>query len=120
LSLVGLLTCGVLAGLLIARWSEATTWGSRHYLALAIGTVLTYAWSGLNAFIVRGSTKLGAPVDTVDIVGQCVLILAILGLIGWAIQRSRTCRPNASVPEATATNTMLTTGITIETIRSQR
>jgi hypothetical protein len=92
----------VLAGLLFARWSEAPTWGSSHYLALATGAVLTYAWSGLNAFIVRGSTKLGGPVDAVDIVGQCVLILAVLGLIGWAVRRSRTCWTDASVPEATA------------------
>ena len=102
LLLIGLLACGVAAGVLIARWSSAHTWSPSHYLALATGTVLTYAWSGLNAFIVRGATKLGAPVDAADIVGQCVLILVVLGLIGWAVRRNRTCWSNALVHEGAA------------------
>jgi hypothetical protein len=96
LPLLGLLACAAIAGVLIVYWSQAPTWGPLHYLTLATGTVLTYAWSGLSAFV-RGETKLGAPVSGLDIVGQCVLILAILGLIGWGIQRSRTWSRDASV-----------------------
>ena len=77
-------------------WSASPAWGPNHYLALASGTVLAYAWSGLDAFM-RGSTKLGAPVGSVEIVGQIVLILAILGLIAWGIQRSRGWSRHASV-----------------------
>ncbi len=96
LPLVGLLACASIAGLLIVSWSASPAWGPDHYLALAGGTVLAYAWSGLDVFI-RGSTKLGAPVGSAEIVGQFVLILAILGLIAWGIQRSRSSSRHASV-----------------------
>ena len=86
--LLGLLACVDTAGVLIAYWSAALTRGADHYLALATGCVLTYAWSGLSGFV-RGPTELGAPVDIVDIVGQLVLILAILGLIAWGVVGSR-------------------------------
>jgi len=95
LSLVALLACSVIACLLIVYWSRSPAWGPVHYLALATGTVLTYAWRGLAGFM-AGSTNLGAPVDMVDIVGQLILIGAILGLIGWAAQRSRAEQQEAS------------------------
>ncbi len=99
LPLLGLLACPAIAALLIARWSKAPAWAPNHYLALATGSVLTYAWSGLSAFV-RGFTKLGVPVSGVEIVGQVVLILAILGLIGLGVHRSRGCSRDASVPVA--------------------
>jgi hypothetical protein len=99
LSLVALLACVVVASLLIVRWSAAAAWGPIHYLALATATVLTYGWRSLAAFG-AGSTNLGAPVDGVDIVGQCVLIVAILGLIGWGVRRNLAEQREASAPTA--------------------
>lgn len=99
LSLVALLACVLIASLVIIRWSAASGWSPMHYLALATATVLTYGWRSMAAFI-GGSTNLGTPVDGVDIVGQCVLIVAMLGLIGWGVQRSLAEQRDASAPRA--------------------
>lgn len=79
----------LLAVVLVAWLSRAEGWGPGHYLAIATGTVLTYGWQGMLAFV-HGSTHIGAHTGPVDIALQAVLIVAMLGLIAWGVARSRT------------------------------
>jgi hypothetical protein len=85
--LLSRLACEIVAIVLIARWSRRHGWGPMHYLAIATGTVITYALLGLTAFS-QGHTNLGAPTDRIDIAGQIGLTLVILSLIAWAARRS--------------------------------
>lgn len=92
-SLVGQLACEVIAVVLIARWARSAGsgggWNASHYLAIALGTTLTYALFGLYAFVLEGHTHLGTPTGTVDVVGQVVLAAVIVLLIGWGVRRSQ-------------------------------
>lgn len=92
--LLGIVVCIVLAAALVWTWSQSRGWSTRHVLALATGAVLTYAWSSLGKFLM-GTDRLGNRVDTVDVVGQIVLVLAFLGLIAWAFRRSRAIEESA-------------------------
>jgi hypothetical protein len=93
---LALLACELIAVVLIWTWSRRRGWGAGHYLAIAAGTVLTYAWVGLSAFL-RGRTNVGAPAGAADVIGQVVLALLILGLIGWGAVRSRSVASRPSV-----------------------
>ena len=88
-----MLALEVLAIVLIASWSRRRGWLGKHYLALATGTVLTYAWFGLTQFLL-GHTNVGVPTTAVDDVGQVVEIAVILALIaGAAGKRQRATSP---------------------------
>jgi hypothetical protein len=83
-----MLACIVIAVLLIASWSRAEGWGPAHVVALGFGTVLTYAWVGLRPLL-QGRTNVGAHTGPVDVAGQAVLILAVLGLLAWGLVSAR-------------------------------
>jgi hypothetical protein len=87
--LVGQIVCELMAIVLISRWSRWRGWESAHYLAIALGTSLTYAAFGLYAFAVEGHTHLGTPTGPIDIAGQIVLTLVVVALIGWGMRRSQ-------------------------------
>ena len=93
ITVLGMVACQVIAGVLVVTWSRVEGWGPSHYLAIATGTVLTYAWVGLNVLL-RGTTNLGTPVNAVDIAGQVAEILLVLALIAWAAR----LRPRVAVP----------------------
>jgi hypothetical protein len=80
--------CEMIGGGLVIWWSRASDWGSRHYLAIASATTLTYALFGFAAFL-QGHTNLGVPTDTIDLAGQVALSAAVFLLIGWAATRNR-------------------------------
>lgn len=86
MGVVAMLALEVLAIVLIASWSRRRGWQANHYLALATGTVLTYAWFGLTQFLM-GQTNLGTPTTITDDVGQVLEIAVVLALIasaaGW-------------------------------------
>ena len=65
--------------------------GTPHVLAAATGAILTYGWLSITRMI-SGTTALGVPTTTVDVVGQIFLLLGILALIGTAWHRSPVLR----------------------------
>ncbi len=79
--------CEIVAMLMIVRWSRQHGWSPMHYLAIATGTVMTYALFGLFAFS-QGHTHLGVATDAVDIAGEIGLTVVILLLIAWGARRS--------------------------------
>jgi hypothetical protein len=83
----GMLALEAIATVLIVTWARRERWRDTHYLAIASGTVLTYAWVGLGAFL-SGRTHLGAPTSALDDIGQVIEVLAVLGLIALARRRS--------------------------------
>ena len=102
LSVLGMLACEVIAIVLFAVWSRRDGWGPLHPLAMATGAVLTYAWLSLSAFLLRGETNLAVRVNAVDVVGQIVLVAAVLALVAWAALRTgqadRREAPSTAVP----------------------
>jgi hypothetical protein len=75
----------------IATSCRRRGWGALHYLALASATTLTYAVFGFVA-LSQGHTNLGAPTDSLDLIGQVVMAAAVFALIGWAAYRARPVR----------------------------
>ena len=75
------------AAVLYWTWAQRRDWTPLHYLAIAAGTALTYFAFGLNV-ILGGHTNLGTPTNAVDIVGQVVLGVAVLGLIVIGARRN--------------------------------
>jgi len=100
LAVLGMLACEVVAVVLIAGWSRRPGWEADHYLAIATGTVLTYSWVGLRAFL-SGRTNIGGRVELVDVVGQVVEIAAVLALVGWALLRNRRAAGSSAGSSAT-------------------
>jgi hypothetical protein len=99
--LAAMLACELVGIALVARWSRREGWDPHHLLAIATGTVLTYSWVGLSAFL-RGHTNVGGHVDAVDIVGQILEIVAILGLVGWGVLRNQRAAAGRAAGSATA------------------
>jgi hypothetical protein len=98
-SLLAMLACALVAVVLIGRWSRSEAWGPAQVLALAAGTVLTYGWVSTTAFL-GGRTNIGEDAGAVDVAGQILEVLVVLGLIAWGIARSR--RTTAELPGAGA------------------
>ena len=96
-NLLAALACALVAVVLIGRWSRSEAWGPAHVLALAAGTVLTYGWVSTATFL-GGRTSIGETAGAVDVAGQILEVLVVLGLIAWAIARSR--RTTAELPGA--------------------
>jgi len=88
LALVGMLALEIVAVVLFALWSRRPGWGPVQALAAASGAILTYGWISLRRLVVAGGTALGVPTTPIDVVGQAVLLLVMLGLSFWAWQRS--------------------------------
>ncbi|MGH7922179.1 MAG: hypothetical protein ACREQM_19910 [Candidatus Dormibacteraceae bacterium] len=85
LTVVLLIALLVAVGAGVARWSRQEGWAPMGYLAVAAGAVGTYGWVSLATFA-QSHTDLGAKTGPVDVAGQVVLILVVLGLIalgGW-------------------------------------
>lgn len=70
-------------GVVMHRWSRRQHWGLPHQLALAGGTLLTYAWLG---FFV--ATFLGQ-MDTIQLIGNVALTLGAIGLLAVGFRRVR-------------------------------
>jgi hypothetical protein len=87
-----MLALELIAIALITVWSRRPGWGPRHVLAAATGAILTYGWLSITRMI-SGATALGVPTTTVDVVGQVVLLLSILALIGFADRRLARVKP---------------------------
>jgi hypothetical protein len=68
-------------GLVMHRWSRRQNWGLPHQLALAGGTLLTYAWLG---FFV--ATLLGQ-MDMIQLIGNIALTLGAIGLLAVGFRR---------------------------------
>ena len=83
-------------GGVVVAGSRRPGWVPMGPLAVAAGAVGTYSWHGLVAFG-GGQTNLGARVGPADVAGQLVLILAIFGVIGFAVARHRPSRMRAAV-----------------------
>ncbi|WP_436520885.1 hypothetical protein [Actinoplanes sp. HUAS TT8] len=69
---------------LIAIWSAKPGWGSRHYLAVAAGALLTYAW---HSFV---ESPTGEAAAAVDLIGNAVFTIGALALIRYAYRRTAT------------------------------
>jgi hypothetical protein len=68
---------------MIVRWSGRAGWGAEHRLALAAGTLLTYAWHSFPQRPVLGSA------GTTDLVGNAVFSAAAVILLVGASRRIR-------------------------------
>jgi hypothetical protein len=86
-TLAGMLALELIAIAFISVWSKRPGWGPRHILAAATGAILTYGWLSITRMI-SGTTALGVPTTSVDVVGQVLLLLGILAVIGIAGRRS--------------------------------
>ena len=87
-TVLAMLALAAIGAALLAWWSRRSGWSAAHYLATAAGTVLTYGWSGLTAFL-AGRTNLGEHVGPLDVAGQVLLVLVFLALIAWGAVRGR-------------------------------
>jgi len=76
---------------LIALWSARDGWTDRHYLAVAAGALLTYAWHSF------AESPVGAVAVTVDLIGNVVFSAGAIALL-WYAYRKVTAR-QAPVPE---------------------
>jgi hypothetical protein len=88
ISLLVMLALIAAAVALIASWSRHAGWGPRQALALAIGAVVTYGWMSIARMLVQGHTALGVPTDSLDVIGQSILLLAVLSLTWLGARRS--------------------------------
>ena len=88
LSLLVMLVLIAAALALFVRWSRRTEWGPRHSLAVAIGAILTYGWLGIARMLVQGHTALGVPTTSLDVIGQCILLLTVLAVAWSGTRRS--------------------------------
>lgn len=88
LSVVLMLACWAAALALLAVLTRRPEWSASCWSAVAAGTVLTYGWLSLSHFL-SGHSNVGGRTDAVDIVGQVVLVLIVLGLIVWGLLRTR-------------------------------
>jgi hypothetical protein len=73
----------------IVRWSGRAGWAAAHRLALAGGTLLTYAWVGFVLLSLEGAAT------PFNLIGQSFLVLGALGLLLVAGRRVRRT-PSAS------------------------
>jgi hypothetical protein len=89
LGLAGLLCLEAAAVVLFSVWSRRAGWGPVHALAAATGAIVTYGWISLWRLVVAGSTFLGVPTTPIDVLGQTVLLLVMLGLSCLAWRRLR-------------------------------
>ncbi len=92
LGLVVFLAIDAAAIMAFLLWSRSAGWRGAHLVAAATGAVLTYGWFGLRRLIVNGKTALGMKAEPVDIVGQVILLLALLGLCWLAYKRQAQTR----------------------------
>jgi hypothetical protein len=83
---------------LVTYWSARPGWGGVHILALATGAVLNYGWIGIER-VFSGDVIKPLHVTPVDEVGQVVLLLVILGLVGWGASRLRKTHVPATAAE---------------------
>ncbi|CAM1340585.1 hypothetical protein [Tenacibaculum amylolyticum] len=89
LGVIVFLALDILALMLFINWSRRVDWKTQHIVAAATGAVATYGWFGLRRLLVSGHTALGVPTTTIDLVGQVMLLLAILGMSYLALRRLR-------------------------------
>jgi len=68
----------------VSRWSRRAGWGPSHRLALAGGALLTYAWGGFVLLAIEGDA------NTVNLLGQTILVLGALALLLAAGRSART------------------------------
>jgi hypothetical protein len=73
----------------ITRWSRRAGWGAAHRLALAAGALSTYAWAGFLLLSLEGAA------NTVNLIGQTVLVLGAVALL---LVAGRTARRTPGVP----------------------
>ena len=71
---------------LLTLWSRRSGWAPVHVLGAATGAIVTYGWLGTSR-IASGSTNLGVPTTGFDVIGQVILLLLVLVLIGTAARR---------------------------------
>jgi hypothetical protein len=85
LGLAGLLGLELLAVVLFVMWSRRSGWRPVHVLAAGTGAVLTYGWLGIARLVVIGGTALGVAATPIDVVGQVLLLVVMLGVcwVGW-------------------------------------
>ena len=90
LGLAGLLCLVTAAIALFVAWARRVGWGPVHALAASTGAILTYGWISLRRLVVLGGTALGVPTTPIDVVGQAMLLLVMLGLsylAWWRLRR---------------------------------
>ncbi len=98
LGLAGLLGLDVAAVVLFAVWSRRGGWGPVQALAALTGAIITYGWISLRRLVVAGGTSLGVPTTPIDVLGQALLLLAMLGLsyLAWRWLRRESSRASSS------------------------
>ena len=87
-TLGGMVVLQVIAAGLLARWSRRAGWTPVHVVAAATGAVLTYGWLSIR-LMARGSTAIGTPTTTVDVVGQVALVAITFTIAVLAGRRVR-------------------------------
>jgi hypothetical protein len=75
--------------LMIARWSRGAGWTEAHRLALAAGALLTYMWAGFLLLYLERTA------NTVNLIGQTLLVLSAVALL---LAAGRAARTTPSVP----------------------
>lgn len=88
------LTAYVVAGVLAYRWSRQPGWTPMHQLALAGGTLLTYAWHGFEAPLLLPASPTVKLVGNIVFAVGAVVLLAVLTRVTY--RRSR--RQELSTP----------------------
>ncbi|MGJ6964647.1 hypothetical protein ACSDR0_22295 [Streptosporangium sp. G11] len=78
----GVVLIAVMA-VVISRWSRRDGWGAAHRLALAGGALLTYAFGGFLLLLLHGTA------NTVNLIGQTILVLGVLALFLVALRTVR-------------------------------
>jgi hypothetical protein len=73
----------------ITRWSRRAGWAAAHRLALAGGTLSAYAWAGFLLLHFEGAA------NTVNLIGQAVLVLGAVALL---LVAGRIARRTSSLP----------------------
>jgi hypothetical protein len=86
LVLAGMVLLVLAAIAMLSTWSRRTDWGATHTLAAATGAILTYGWLSLTR-MARGSTAIGWPTTTADVLGQAILLIGVLFLVQTGARR---------------------------------
>jgi hypothetical protein len=73
----------------IVRWSRRAGWAAAHRLVLAGGTLSAYAWAGFLLLHLEGAA------NTVNLIGQTVLVLGAVALL---LVAGRTARRTPGLP----------------------
>ncbi|WP_299119238.1 hypothetical protein [uncultured Tenacibaculum sp.] len=84
----------VLTIMIFTTWIRQKKWKTQHIVTAATGAILTYGWFGFQRLIISGHTAMGVPTTTIDIIGQILLLIIILGISYIALKKLQNNKSN--------------------------